>query len=304
MRKLIAGIMVVVLCVSMCACKKSEAMKAAEEAVKAIGTVTLDSLESIEAAETAVSALSAEEKEKFKYSEELQDAKTQYDKLKTEKDMKDISAKIDTITDVTLENGKLITDIETEFNNLSDETKEKVANKQKLLDATKKLKEIRAAEKERIISEKTPLFIVTHDKVYNTTYYFPNVRPEYNNERTYVLPNIYQEGNTVSINMRYNYVSDDWLFWTELTILIDGKKYYKQFSYNDITRDNAYGDIIEVFDEDASDEANLQMLREIAESEETIVRFEGEDYWDDFVIGNADKQAIKDTLALYEALLW
>ena len=44
------------------------------------------------------------------------------------------------------------------------------------------------------------------------------------------------------------------------------------------------------------------MLKEIASSNETIVRFEGDSHYKDLTIKSTDKQAIKYVLTAYEAM--
>ena len=51
------------------------------------------------------------------------------------------------------------------------------------------------------------------------------------------------------------------------------------------------------------DSEELEMLARIADSSETIIRFEGDEYYYDLYVSNKDKQMIRDTLTLYEALL-
>ena len=46
----------------------------------------------------------------------------------------------------------------------------------------------------------------------------------------------------------------------------------------------------------------LKLLNEIAESEETIVRFQGDDHYKDFTVSASDKAAIKQLLLAYEYL--
>ena len=45
------------------------------------------------------------------------------------------------------------------------------------------------------------------------------------------------------------------------------------------------------------------MLQAIADSEETIIRFEGDEYYYDLYVTDKDKQMIRDTLTLYEAMI-
>lgn len=63
MKKVLSLILVLAICLSLCACGKSEAAKECEELIAAIGEVSIDSKDAIEAAERAYSALTADEKD-------------------------------------------------------------------------------------------------------------------------------------------------------------------------------------------------------------------------------------------------
>lgn len=64
MRKVLSLLLALIMCLSLCACGKSEAVKNVEVLIAAIGEVTLDSEAAIVAAETAYNALTDEEKAK------------------------------------------------------------------------------------------------------------------------------------------------------------------------------------------------------------------------------------------------
>ena len=49
-------------------------------------------------------------------------------------------------------------------------------------------------------------------------------------------------------------------------------------------------------------EDDIEMFWAIANSEKTIVRFEGDEYYSDFTVSQADKDAIREVLTAYEAL--
>lgn len=55
-------------------------------------------------------------------------------------------------------------------------------------------------------------------------------------------------------------------------------------------------DIVGISDRD------IKLLRDIANSEETIVRFEGDDYRKDYTIPSSDKKAIREVLEAYDLL--
>ena len=78
------------------------------------------------------------------------------------------------------------------------------------------------------------------------------------------------------------------------------KKMANYYTGYDVNRDND----TEVWEwvDIAPSTADIQMLENIADSQETIVRFQGDNYHYDLTIKSSDKAAIKDVLAAYNAL--
>ena len=101
------------------------------------------------------------------------------------------------------------------------------------------------------------------------------------------------------MNIKANYFGDDWVFWKEISVNVDGKNYYLSAKYSDINHDNARGDVWESYDFSEL-EYDVGMLRAIAKSKKTIVRYEGDHYYRDFVISDSDKQGIKQILKAYD----
>ena len=66
-------------------------------------------------------------------------------------------------------------------------------------------------------------------------------------------------------------------------------------------RDHGSGNIWEWTDKSA-DKHDIEVLREIASSNRTVIRFYGTQYRKDFVVPEKDKRAIKQIFQLYEAL--
>lgn len=62
MKKIIALVLAAVMCLSLCACAKSQEAAECENLIRAIGTVSIDSKEAIEAAQRAYDSLNAEDK--------------------------------------------------------------------------------------------------------------------------------------------------------------------------------------------------------------------------------------------------
>lgn len=83
-KKSICLILALVMCVSMCACGKSKAVKAAEDAIVAIGEVTVDSGDVIANAEKLYGILTDEEKAGVENRLTLVDAREEFEALKGE----------------------------------------------------------------------------------------------------------------------------------------------------------------------------------------------------------------------------
>ena len=95
----------------------------------------------------------------------------------------------------------------------------------------------------------------------------------------------------------YNFTDDDWVFFKKITVAADEKRYYRSFEDYDIVRD-VDGGVREYIDIDGV--SDVEMLLAIANSKETIVRFEGEEFVYDFIVKEIDKRAIREVLLVYE----
>lgn len=81
MKRVTIILLALILCLSLCGCGKSEAVKNVEAMIDAIGEVTLDSEAAVVAAEEAYAALTAEEKEKVENHIVLTDARAALDPM-------------------------------------------------------------------------------------------------------------------------------------------------------------------------------------------------------------------------------
>lgn len=84
---------------------------------------------------------------------------------------------------------------------------------------------------------------------------------------------------------------------------MDDERYEKSFNYYNITHDNGSRKVWEYMDTGYVSDSDVEIFWAIANSTETIVRFQGDDYWYDFTVGDADKKAIREVLTAYEGLL-
>lgn len=81
MKKLIGLLLVLLLCLSIAGCGKSEAVKNVEAMIEGLGEITVESIDAIRAAEEAYGALTPEEQGKVKNIETLSTARDRYYEL-------------------------------------------------------------------------------------------------------------------------------------------------------------------------------------------------------------------------------
>lgn len=269
MKRIVALILSLVMCLSLCACGGNDAKTDKED--------------------------KADDKEAMMLQEAKEHA-AEADKA------------IEAIGTVSLESKELITAARTAYDALTEDEKELVENLNTLTEAEAAYAELWEAEKQRIISEYSAKFSIDEDPVEGIVWYTPKNMPNYIDTRSYIIPYIGVSGNYCWICIRYNYTGDDWIFWESMTIVADGTKNVITIGGRNTTRDNDGGNVWEYYDEAITTEhsthaARLEMLARIADSEETIVRFEGDNYRYDLYVTDADKEMIRDTLTLYEAML-
>ncbi|MBR3975566.1 MAG: hypothetical protein IKJ88_06880 [Clostridia bacterium] len=283
-------------------------IKAVVALVDAIGEVTVDSNEAISAAEAAYEALSEEEKGMVAdVAQKLAEYREKYDTEMVAARVEEVTNAIDAIGTVSVAGKEKVTTARELYDALSDAEKKLVTNFSALEDAEAELEKLWEAEKQKIVDTYSKKFGIDKDPVEGISWYMHDNMPNYIDTRCYIIPYIGVKGNNKWICIRYNYTADSWIFWETLTIMVDGEKYFKNVGYYNTVRDNDT-EVWEYYDEclnynQAMDSSEIKMLKAIAESDETIIRFQGDDYYHDLYVSQKDKQMIKDTLTLYEAMI-
>lgn len=310
------------LVIILTSCTKNENVKMVEEKINSIGEPSINSKQAIKDAEEALLSLTESDRKKVENINKFEDAKNKYEDIFNKSEAESIDTLIENIGKVSLESESKINEARKMYDKSKSEIKDKVLRFEDLKNAEDKLKNIKEIEikkekekekqqkekdKKQIESLKTK-FTVEEDKVKKIKWYWSKSRPEYANDRSFVLPYIaLWENGSASLIIEYHYTADKWIFWDNLTISIDGNNTQKNFNYYDITRDNEYGDIWEVYHNELHKNTkmshpDIQELQKIVDSTETIVRFNGRKYYDDITISSSDKKAIKETLELYRLL--
>lgn len=267
-----------------------------EELILAIGEVTIESNAAIQAARELYDGSDAEVQAAVECYAELEAAEQAYSDCRVAA----VNELINAIGEVSVQSEDAIEAAEEAYAGLTDAEKAAVTGVATLTAARESYTTIAAEAKAAALKSMNSLFDVEEDRVSGITWYNPKSLPKYIDIRSYIIPYIGSQNNSTWIVTRYNYTADSWIFWETLTIMVDGKKYYKNIGYSNVVRDNDT-EIWEYYDEVADDD-DVAMLRAIADSSETIIRFEGDNYYDDLTVTNKDKETINDVLALYFAL--
>lgn len=95
-----------------------------------------------------------------------------------------------------------------------------------------------------------------------------------------------------------NYTSrDSWLFVKNAQVNIDGE--VKGIPVSRWFRDNdteiwEWGSVV--------GEPGVKLAREIADSDRAVVRFNGQQFYDDFVVSERDKKIMREMLAMWEII--
>lgn len=267
--------------------------------INAIGEVTAESEAAIAAARAAYNALDAETQGYVTALAALEAAESALSDLRVQS----VEEIINAIGKVTLESGEAIDAAQAAYDALSNAEAAKVTNADVLAAAKTQLKDLKAAEAQTLLKK----LVVEEDYVRGINFYYPKAFPRgseywYADVRCFVLPYMGISGNDVWLRLVCNYTEDDWVFFEKITFAVDDARYYKYFSYWDVTRDNDSGDVWEYVDLEVG-ASEIELLYAIANSTKTVIRFEGDDYYYDFTVKQSDKEAILQILTIYELLL-
>ena len=271
-----------------------QAASEVEEAISAIGTVTLESGEAIQNARTLYDGSEADVQAAVENIADLEAAETELSTLKVEEATNLITAIGGTVT---LDSAAAVEAAQAAYDALTSEQQSQVANSGDLNAAITQLDALQQEQAQSLLDAMR----VEDDPVRNMAFYFPQAFPYYTDIRSFVLPYIGTQDGRYWMNLRFNYTAaDNWVFFETVTLAVDDERYYEYFNYFDVTRDNDT-EVWEYVDMDVGEE-ELEMLKAIADSETTIIRFEGDDYYSDFTVSASDKEAIRQMVTAYEAL--
>ena len=139
--------------------------------------------------------------------------------------------------------------------------------------------------------------VANHDKIEGITYYKSQDAPEYINTNDLYAYIVTKEGFKPYLRFKIQYTSDDWLFINKYIINIDGENHEIIPEFGEVKRDNKTT-VWEWIDKLASHN-DIWMLYDIVNSEETIIRHQGDTKKHDRVVTKKEKNALSEVIELY-----
>lgn len=142
---------------------------------------------------------------------------------------------------------------------------------------------------------------IEKDEFKGARFIYAEKSPRYN-DNNYLQIYISSNDEGASLRFKPMYKSNDWLFVQKLDVVIDGKPYPFNLKGARWQRDNSGGKIWEWVDVPVNKDL-LLVLNGIAYSKESKVRYTGNQYYNDRVVTNKEKEQIKSIMNLYAEIL-
>lgn len=110
-----------------------------------------------------------------------------------------------------------------------------------------------------------------------------------------------QKDENVWARLIAGFVKEEWVFFREIIINVDGERYSIDFKSRDKKKDVVRGNVIFEFI-DIPAKSYVDMLKHISTSKKTIIRYQGDTYRYDVTISQKQKGALKRILRYYELI--
>ena len=140
---------------------------------------------------------------------------------------------------------------------------------------------------------------IQNDEVVGSRFIVPKSRPQYASQDAFYIYLSGTQNSVGGIRFYARYAGNDWVFFEKMIVNVDGQVFNLDFDYGEVDRDNGGGGVWEWVDIVPSSN-NIFMLKLIADSESTIVRFQGETYRNDRELTAKEKKAISDVFTVFD----
>jgi hypothetical protein len=156
-----------------------------------------------------------------------------------------------------------------------------------------------AAEQARIAAA-TSKMRTEKDEVRGITFYYDKSTTPYRDVNSFHLY-IGKDKSGIWMLKSIQYQGDDWLFIENYVVKADDERYDIAADYFDVERDNSGGAVWEWYDARVT-RTDLRMIRAIIASQNTTLRYNGQQYYWDRQITAAEKKALQNVLDAFVAL--
>lgn len=181
------------------------------------------------------------------------------------------------------------------------EREQKRLEQERLAAERKREEERQARERERAMAQATRNLTKSTDEMREIDWFYDKSTPRTNNTRN-VHAYIGKKGSNVWLRFKMSYNANDWLFVESVAFKVDGEDFSLNYGlFDDWDRDNSGGGIWEWKDV-SMNRRTWDLIRKIADSEKTMMRYNGRQYYADREVSSQEKQALKNIILAYEAM--
>ncbi|MCP6691325.1 hypothetical protein [Pseudomonas donghuensis] len=173
---------------------------------------------------------------------------------------------------------------------------EGINNEEKAAEKDRLAAEARKAEEARVAIEKLDKSLKKDtDEIKGVTWISHKSEPVLANYMSLYFGVKDGTASAYPLRMKFNYYADSWLFVETVTIKADDQVF--NLNKMDFERDNAAGRIWEWSDSKVED---MAMLNKILSAKKVVVRYDGRQYYHDFVLPESQKSAMREMVLAWK----
>lgn len=184
--------------------------------------------------------------------------------------------------------------------------KEEDAATQKKVKEDEEAKKKAADNKKAEIQKKLNSMRIETDEVRGFTVYQDPASAEFGKGNSLFVYIVKDEDGYYGLRLRIQYANDTWLFVKNYVFKVDDNPVYElKVPYDKVIRDNNTNGVWEVYDswiEKVPSPDIIDQLRAIAQSDKTILRFEGKTHQLDIIISASEKKMLTNMLNFFDEI--
>ena len=171
-----------------------------------------------------------------------------------------------------------------------------VSYKLEAAEKAKQIEAIKVAEEQRqILARLDANLTKSTDEIKGVTWVSHKSEPLLANYMSLYFGTKDGSASSYPLRMKFNYYADSWLFVQGVTIKADDQIF--KLENMDFQRDNGSGSIWEWSDSKVQD---MTMLNKIIAAKKVLIRYDGRQYYHDFVLPESQKNAMKEIVLAWQ----